>query len=96
MAGLPPDPNRNEVHVCLAPNGHRLSVDCWCEPRNIQWHTNAHGIKILVVEHIDTEPPILHHSGVIHARDIAQDWVTSLLDTIETGEPHDPHERKLS
>lgn len=44
---------RNEVHVSTSSNGHHLSTDCWCEPVLINWVTNRHGVKVLVVEHHD-------------------------------------------
>lgn len=92
---LPSLPKRNEVHVCLGPNGHISSVDCWCEPSSIRWITNKFGIKILIVEHDDQEPITMHHSGVVYARDRTQDWITVLLEEVSVSLPHDPNEKEL-
>ena len=59
-------PQRNEVHICNAPNGHHLSVDCWCEPAAIRWIKNQWGVDILVVEHDDVTPQ--HRLTVIAER----------------------------
>lgn len=81
MYNLPPPP-RNEAHIVLAPNGHRSSTDCWCEPNIIYWRTNIHGIPVLIVEHNDEEDITVHHAGIIYARDRAQDWVTRYLSAV--------------
>jgi hypothetical protein len=91
----PPLPKRNEVHVCLAPNGHISSTDCWCEPSTIRWITNKFGVKILVIEHDDQEPITMHHSGVIYARDRTQDWITVFLDTLDSTVTDDPNKKEL-
>jgi hypothetical protein len=91
----PPLPKRNEVHVCLAPNGHISSTDCWCEPVGMHWIVNQFKVKIFIVEHNDQEPITMHHTGVIYARDRTADWITALLDTIDSAPPLDPNERKL-
>lgn len=57
---------RNEVHLVNAPNGHVMSTDCWCEPVSIQWVTNKHGIRVLVIDHNDDT--ILHHTVVLAKR----------------------------
>ncbi len=91
---------RNEVHLCAAGNGHELSVDCWCEPTSIRWHTNQHGVQMLVVEHNDTT--LKHRILVISERERDRalpygqnepdaPWITRVL----TLPPFDPNERKL-
>jgi hypothetical protein len=77
------DISHNEVHIFNAHNGHIYSSDCWCEPNRIQWRTNSLGVTALIVEHNDPEPTDLHHSGVIYARDQAEDWITLLLDSCD-------------
>ena len=82
---------RNEVHLCDFPNGHTLSTDCWCEPKNIYWVTNKHGIEVLVVEHSDNTP--MHHLDVLgdrhdHTRDAYTcnepdaPWITRALNRV--------------
>jgi hypothetical protein len=61
----------------------------------MHWIKDALGIDVFVVQHTDQEPITMHHSGVIYARDQAQDLVTVLLDSIDVSVPHDPNERKL-
>lgn len=45
-------PDHPTIHICDL-NGHRFSVDCWCEPATIQWYRNQNGVDVLVVEHND-------------------------------------------
>lgn len=59
--------SQNEVHIVNQPNGHHMSVDCWCEPVSIKWMTNFLGIRVLVVEHNDLTMD--HHSLVLARRD---------------------------
>jgi hypothetical protein len=68
------DAPRNEVHITIGPVGHRMSTDCWCEPNRIYWHTNIHGVVMLVVEHNDETPA--HHNTVLAARDLDLDSVS--------------------
>jgi len=100
---------RNEVHLVDYPNGHHLSTDCWCEPTNIKWVRNKHGIDILVVEHSDDTAQhrvmVLdrreHSKRIITLRDPAERtpdavWITRILDLPPSSlPPHDPHERSL-
>lgn len=85
-------PHRNEMHIRITFNGHHSSVDCWCEPTAIYWRKNHQGIPFLVVEHNDEEDLTIHRSGIIHARDRAQDWVTRYLEAVN---PFPPPEEKL-
>lgn len=71
-----------EVHLCRAPNGHELSVDCWCEPSVINLDTHSHPEGILVVRHKDEESLNLHRAGMLFARDQAQDWITQCLNDL--------------
>lgn len=71
-----------EVHLCRAPNGHELSVDCWCEPTLIRLDTRQDPEGILVVRHVDDESLHLHRAGMLFARDQAQDWVTQFLNEL--------------
>jgi len=64
----------NEVHITLCKNGHVLSTDCWCEPTNIYWYTNDHGVLMLVVEHNDETK--VHRLVVTSNREVVQDWIT--------------------
>ncbi len=86
-----------QVHVCLSANGHQRSTDCWCEPINMWWQTNALGIKVLIVIHDDEEDVTIHHAGIIFMRDSAQDWITRALDEpFQPKEPPDePNDRRV-
>ena len=96
---------RNEVHICTAPNGHHLSTDCWCEPTHINWMTNKHGIKVLVVEHHDET--LMHRIMVLAKRNSGKvldtlntirhadaPWVTRLLDEFAPPTPNDEHNER--
>jgi hypothetical protein len=87
----------NELHVCIAPNGHKLSVDCWCEPTIIFWRRSPGGVAVLVVEHEDTEDISVHHNGILIARDRAQDWVTRALNLVGhfPTDPNEPNPKEL-
>ncbi len=98
-------PQRNEVHITLPGTGHELSTDCFCEPTRIYWYTNQHGIRMLVVEHVDEHSA--HHSTVLAARDLDLDsisdespdspWVTRALNALgqpETRVVHIPRKEK--
>lgn len=80
MYQLPP--HRDEVHICTTFNGHHSSTDCWCEPTAIYWRRNLRGLPVLIVEHNDEEDVTIHRSGIILARDRAQDWVTLVLSAV--------------
>ncbi len=82
---------RNEVHLCDFPNGHVLSIDCWCEPTRYYWVTNKHGINVLVVEHVDDTPS--HHMDVLNERESRKrkrslvnnpdaTWITRVLEKV--------------
>lgn len=93
------DDHRNEVHITLANNGHRMSTDCWCEPRNIAWYRNKFGILVLVVEHDDTT--LDHHALVLQQRELQKlqsddespdsPWVSRVLDNPSAHVPRKPH-----
>jgi hypothetical protein len=44
-------------------------------------------VKVLIVEHDDSEDPRIHRHTIIHARDDAQDWITRYLDDVERDIP---------
>jgi hypothetical protein len=72
--------NRTEVHICLAPNGHLKSQDCWCEPVEIRWYT-VDGTPVLVTVHEDYT--LQHHLAVLEARReglLEDNWITRVLD----------------
>lgn len=71
----------NEVHISLCKNGHKTSVDCWCEPTNIYWYTNDYGIKMLVVEHHDETK--VHRLDILSLRETEQDWITRVTNLKE-------------
>ena len=75
---------RNEAHIMHSVPGHILSSDCWCEPVDIRWMKNVHGVLFLAVFHDDFLPPILSHYDVLEARDgNPEDWITILLNSIK-------------
>jgi hypothetical protein len=78
-----PSSHKREFHICAAFNGHRASVDCFCEPVRIYWLKDLNGIPVIVVEHNDEGDVSVHRSTVIIQRDRVPDWVTSLLDTVD-------------
>lgn len=99
---------RNEVHICHRDSGHHKSTDCWCEPNRIYWHTNMHGITMLVVEHNDTAN--IHRLAHIACRERDKDivdapgiqwgldapWITRALEAVLLPEPPaDPNERSI-
>lgn len=101
-------PQRNEVHVCLADNGHISSIDCWCEPVNIRWIRNKHGVDVLVVEHDDEtlqdrdivlfNREVNRNSNLYGAPMVDQPWITRVLTPPFTPPllpPHDPNERTI-
>ena len=71
--------NKNEAHVSDYPAGHRMTVDCWCEPTKIWWATDNNK-KVLVIEHRDDVPA--HHKVILKQRNDNQDWITQTLNTI--------------
>jgi hypothetical protein len=91
----------NEAHICNAPNGHMLSVDCWCEPVAIRVVRNKRGINVLVVEHNDDT--LSHRFVVVAERERDQSkpyetnhpnasWITRALTPPWTPPLLPPHE----
>lgn len=97
---------RNEVHVSF-PLGHEHSTDCWCEPTVIYWHTNIHGILMLVVVHDDDAH--IHRDTRIACRErdkavvpdddkpwgLDAPWITRALERVWRADPPEPHERSI-
>jgi hypothetical protein len=81
---------QNEAHIFNALNGHLMSTDCWCEPTDMAWQRNDHGVKVYVVWHEDIIDPRIHHSLVIEARDESpDDWISHVLESAFHKEHHD-------
>ncbi len=74
----------NTLHVVTQPVGHVMSVDCWCEPKDMEWSV-IDGHRVLVVYHQDDSPH--HHRAILAERDRAQDWITLLLNAVRIFPP---------
>jgi hypothetical protein len=74
------DPQRHEVHIINFPAGHKLAVDCWCEPSRMYWTKDAKANPVFMVEHRDDCPH--HHTTILAQRDKEKDWITKTLDAI--------------
>jgi len=75
----PDDDERMEAHL-MNETGHITDIHCWCEPI-YYWITDEDGGPVLVVEH-DDDNEELSHRAVLDKREVEQDWITRLFNTL--------------
>jgi len=75
----------DEIHLC-SDAGHILSVDCWCEPVDIDRCPRNDGTgDILVIRHVDNHDDpddndeIFYRTIIVDRRTKENDWITRAL-----------------